>query len=174
MGAGNVCVFGQAEGLYYVDRDFLDVYSRKTEDNEYESCLLGELECGDDTFEYDEFESELRRDDMQYNLCEMLRKRFPSFEYVNKWVSNTRKALLENELFYIVLEDNQWSIAVELIQKEGEYGGEEKVGLQMGLYLKYLKGIKEILLDMYGEIGTYNGAWTSGRLRKEDYYGNQS
>lgn len=57
-------------------------------------------------------------------------------------------------------------MAIELIQKEGEYGGEEKVGLQMGLYRKYLKGMEEILLDLNGEVGTYKGAWTSGVLYK--------
>lgn len=167
MGAGNVCVFGQAEGLYYIDRRFLDVYTKKTGDEEYENCLLGELDIYDDEFVFNELESDFLMDDMQHMLCETLMERFPSFEYVNKWITNTRKALLENELFYIVLEDNQWSIAVELVQKEGEYGGEEKVGLQMGLYLKYLKGIREILLDMYGEIYTYTGQWTSGILKKE-------
>lgn len=170
MGRGNVCTFGKAEGLYFVDYEHLDVYSKTGEDGEKEYCTLSELE--DDAFEYDEFESELNREDFQYEFIEMMRARFPSFEYVNKWISNTRKALLENDLFYIVSEDNQWSLAIELIQKEGEYGGEEKVGLQMGLYLKYLKGIKEILLDMHGEVGIYKGAWTSGTIRKDEYYGN--
>ena len=29
MGRGNCCTFNEAEGLYYVDNDFLDVYKRK-------------------------------------------------------------------------------------------------------------------------------------------------
>ena len=66
----------------------------------------------------------------------------------------------------MVCEDNEWSLAIELIMKEGEYGGEEKVGLQMGLYRKYLKGIESILLDLNGEVGTYKGAWTSGVIKK--------
>ena len=171
MGRGNVCVFGQAEGLYYVDNDFLDVYSKENEDGEIEYRSPREA---DDGFEYCESESYWKREDFEYAFTEMMRSRFPSFEIVDKWISRSRRALLENDLFYIVCEDNQWSLAIELIQKEGEYGGEEKVGLQMGLYMKYLKGIEEILLNMHGEVGTYKGTWTSGTIRKEDYYGNQS
>ena len=123
-------------------------------------------EIDEDVYEYDEVESQWKLDEFRYEFCEAMHRRFPSFEFVDKWISNTRQALLENELFYIVCEDNQWSLAIELIQKEGKYGGDEKVGLQMGLYRKYLKGMEEILLDLNGEVGTYKGAWTSGVLYK--------
>ncbi|MBQ4447460.1 MAG: hypothetical protein II897_04115 [Clostridia bacterium] len=164
MGRGNVCTFGQAEGLYFVDNEFLDVYSKKNEDGELEYATLREADNG---FEYDEAESYFNYEDFKKRFAEAMKERFRSFDYIGKWISNDRFALLENKLFYVVLEDNQWSIAVELIQKEGEYGGEELVGLQMGLYLKYLEGMKNILLDMHGEVGTYSGAWTSGRIVKE-------
>lgn len=166
MGMGNVCTFGKAEGLYFVDNDFLDVYSKlvDAEKNVYDCRSLRDVD--EDGYEYDEVESQWKMDEFRYEFCEAMRRRFPSFEFVDKWISNTRLALLENDLFYVVCEDNQWSMAIELIQKEGEYGGEEKVGLQMGLYRKYLKGIEEILLDLNGEVGTYKGAWTSGVLYK--------
>ena len=162
MGRGNVCTFGKCEGLYFVDRDFLDVYTKNIGEDEEESKLMRDVEYGDTEFEYNEAESEFNREDFFYLFAEEFRRRFPSFE----WISNSRRAMLENRLFYIVLEDNQWSIAVELIQKEGEYGGEELVGLQMGLYVKYLKGIEQILLDMNGEVGIYTGAWTHGIIKK--------
>lgn len=146
MGRGSVTTYGQCEGLYYVDNDFLDVYSKKNEDGKIEYCSLREA---DDGFEYCESESCFDRENFKFNFTEMMRARFPSFEYVNKWISSMRSVLLENELFYIAFEDNWWSLAIELIQKEGEFGDEEKVGLQMGLYPKYLKGIEEILLNMH-------------------------
>ena len=164
MGRGNVCTLGKCEGLYFVDNDFLDVYSMKNEDGEIEYRSLRDA---DDGFEYCESESYWKRKDFECECVELMMARFHSFEYVGKWISGSRFALLENDLFYVVWEDNQWSLAIELIQKEGEYGGEEKVGLQAGLYLKYLKGIKEILLDMHGEVGTYTGAWTSGTIKLE-------
>ncbi len=168
MGRGNVCTFGRAEGLYFVDNEFLDVYCKENDYGEIEYCSFREADEG---FEYCESESYFKRQDFEYMFVELMKKRFPSLEYVGKWISGSRFALLENDLFYIVCEDNYWSMAIELIQKEGEYGGEEKVGLQMGLYLKYLKGIEEILLAMNGEVGTYGGAWTSGTIRKDEYHG---
>lgn len=165
MGRGNVCTFGSAEGLYFVDNEFLEVYSKIVgEEGEREYATLREA---DDGYEYDELESWLSYEDFKAELAFEIERRFKSFEYVGKWISNTRFALMENKLFYVVLEDNMWSVAVELIQKEDKYGGEELIGLQLGLYEKYLEGIKNILLDMHGEVGTYSGAWTSGVIRKE-------
>lgn len=166
MGRGNVCVNGVAEGLYFVDNDFLDIYSRLNSDSYYDVRLQKDVDDYD-SWSYDETESYFNRDMIVHAFaCEMM-ARFPSFEYVDKWISRSRKAILENKLFYVVLEDNQWSVAVELIQKEDEYGGDGMIGLQMGLYRDYLEGIKEILLDMNGEVGIYTGAWTSGIIRKD-------
>ena len=163
MGAGNVCTTGRCEGLYYIDKKFFDVYSKVDECGERAFVFSDEA---DDTYEYDELESEFTRDSFEYSFMEIVKKRYPSFDHVDKWISRSRRALLENKLFYIVTEDNQGSVAIELIQKESEYGSEDLVGLQMGLYLKYLEGIKNILLDMYGEVKIRTGAWTSGVIMK--------
>ena len=65
MGRGNCCTFGKHEGLFYVDNDYLDVFSRYIEeDDAWESRLKGELdfnELTDPAWGYDETES-------QYNL----------------------------------------------------------------------------------------------------------
>lgn len=162
MGAGNVCTFGECEGLYFVDNEFLDVYCKEAKDGNIEYCSLSET---DDRCEYCETESFFNRMDFEHNFKEAMKKRFRSFKDADEWVSRTRRAILENELFYIVCEDNQWSLAVELIQKEDS---EETVGLQMGLYKTYLSGIKEILLNMNGEVGIYTSAWTSGVIKEEE------
>lgn len=164
MGRGNVMTTGMCEGLYFVDYDFLDVYRKPIDEDTYDYRYIRDVD--EDGYEYDQTESELRRDEFEHKFVETMKSRFHSFEYINKWISRTRRALLENKLFYVVVEDNQWSIAIELIQKEGEYGGEEMVGLQMGLYKRYLEGMKAILLELNGEVGIYCGAWTHGTIRK--------
>ena len=156
MERGKVSMFGKCKGLYYVDNDFLDVYSKVDENGNKVFSLLCDLE--DDSFEYDWNESSFRRDEYERQFIEQVKDRFPSFEYVNKWISKTRRALLENELFYIVCEDNQYGLSIELLQKEGEYESEAKIGLQMGLYLKYLKGIEDILLSTYRKNEAYKSA----------------
>lgn len=34
MGRGNCCTFGKHEGLFYVDNDYLDVFSRYIEEDD--------------------------------------------------------------------------------------------------------------------------------------------
>lgn len=169
MGRGNCCTFKEAEGLYYVDYDFLDVYRRLDCDSDEPDEMF--ISPRDDGFDldrcvYDETESYFVRHDFEYEFTERMIARFKSFERVDKWISRYRRVLLENNLFYIVCEDNQWSLAIELIQKEDKWGGDELVGLQMGHYRRYLDSIRDILLDMHGEVGIYNGAWTHGVLKK--------
>ena len=167
MGRGNVCTLGIAEGLYYVDNDFLDVYLPRDFDGENaEDYAISPRDDGFDydLYEYDEVGSYYVRSDFEYELSERLIDRFPSFERVDKWIGRERRALLENKLFYVVVEDNMWSVAVELIQKEDPYG--DLVGLQIGLHERYLEAIKNILLDMHGEVGIYTGAWTSSTIKK--------
>ena len=75
-----------------------------------------------------------------------------------------KSVFLINE--HMCLEDNQWSLAVELIQKEPPWGRSYEA-LQARHYRQYLLGIQTCLLNRLPSIGTYTGPWTSGILRKE-------
>ena len=73
----------------------------------------------------------------------------------------TGNILLSNDLFYIVLEDNEWSIAVELIQKD-----DVSYGLQKKHHQTYLDGIRDCLFEQVETLGIYGGAWTSGEITR--------
>lgn len=79
MGRGNVCVFGDYEGLYYVDRDYLDFYipvDGEADDGKF----LGELSCNDFAdYEYDEFISRSYYEDFIYEFVYMFNNKFKSF-----------------------------------------------------------------------------------------------
>ena len=68
---------------------------------------------------------------------------------------------MESGLFYIAVEDNQWSLAIELIQKEAPYD-DHLSGLQGLHFRRYLDGMKTCLLERLPSIGIRTGAWTSG------------
>jgi hypothetical protein len=74
---------------------------------------------------------------------------------------------MENQLFEIKIEDNEWSYAVKLLQKEPGYDY-DYTGLQKKHYKNYLNAIKEVLLELFPSIGCYGGAWTHGTIRRED------
>lgn len=153
MGRGNVCVFGEYEGLYYVDWDNFS--------NQYED------EFGNVIIDYD-FQKEQWEDSLFQFVCDF-KKKYKSFSDCNQWISRTEKAVLENSLFYIVVEDNEWNIAVKLIQKEqGYYDRGNIENLQAKHYKNYLEGIKECLFNQFEELGIYGGPWTSGRIKKYD------
>lgn len=147
MGRGNACVHGEYEGLYYVDWDNF-------------------------VHEYDgERNYDLEREEWEYSLetfMDDFMKKYKSFYKCSNWISREEHAVMENELFYIVVEDNDWSIAIKLIQKEQNYSKGNFENLQKGLYQKYLEGMKQCLFNQFEELGVYGGAWTSGRIRKSD------
>lgn len=180
MGSGNVCVTGEYEGLFYIDSDDYYTYGRFDEDTDlYEMCQargLGYDEtCGKFGWKYDEVATREELDDILECFIDSFTDTFRSFKKVedDRWLDKiwNRKILLENGLFYICIEDNQWSQAIELIQKEDWYDDHLK-GLQKQHYSRYLEGMKQSLLKRLPSIGIYTGAWTSGTLRREEvFYG---
>lgn len=166
MGRGNTCVFGKYEGLYYVDRDYLDCYIAKemNDDGEYEEKMLGDISMEEfPNFDYDYSLSEMYYGDFLEEFIDCMENKFKSFIRTGKDYGT----IMENNLFEIEIEDNEWSYAVKLIQKEDDWDNHLE-GLQKKHYKNYLDGIKNILLDMFPSIGCYGGAWTSGTITRED------
>ena len=169
MGRGNVCVTGKYEGLFYIDNDDLDLYYAVNDDDaeevfrkslNYEDLTSGEWELDTDL-------TRLNWDDVVYNFTSAFTKRFPSFSICSKWMDKYRDAtaIMENNLFWVAVEDNEWSVAVKLIQKEDPYDNHLE-GLQKRHYQRYLDGIRDALFEQFDELGTYAGAWTSGCIKR--------
>ena len=90
----------------------------------------------------DEIGSSYEEEDVLECFCTELRKLCPSFQPAansNVWLGNERRVILENELFYICVEDNEWSLAIELVQKDG-YSDCESVWMA-GLQKRRYRGI---------------------------------
>lgn len=171
MGRGNTCVFGKFEGLYYVDRDYIDCYIARemNEDGEYEQKMQCDMNYPEDynDYDYDDILSGIYYDDFIQNFTAMMEEKFKSFVSTGKDFGT----IMENNLFEIEIEDNEWSYAVKLIQKEDWYDNHLE-GLQKKHYQNYLEGIKVILLDLFPSIGCYGGAWAHGTIKREDLHVN--
>jgi hypothetical protein len=163
MGRGNVCVFGDYEGLYYADRDYLDFYV-PIDGEADEGKFLKDMSHNDfSDYEYDEFLSRMYYEDFISDFVYLMTKKFKSFSETGEEYG----VILQNDLFEIEIEDNQWSYAVKLIQKEDDYD-DHLVGLQKKHYQNYLDGMKNVLLELFPSIGCYGCAWTSGRITRKD------
>lgn len=170
MGRGNVCVTGPYEGLYYIDNDYVSIYFRE-DGGEFEQKCLGELKYGElcsGDWQFDAFETEMNWKDIKEVFAGCMKKRFKSLTDCEEWIRNERLAILENQLFYIAVEDNEWSYAIELLQKEDNYDN-HLAGLQKKHFEAYLAGIRDALFEQFDEIGVYKGAWTSGRIERKDF-----
>lgn len=159
MGRGNVCVFGKYEGLYFVDKDYLNYYYKEDE---------SELQINIDNFtnwEYDEDLSYINFIEFLTTFAENFQQKFPSFT-----IKQTEYCgiVLENNLFQVEIEDNEWSYAVKLLQIETNYDEPSKEGFQKKHFNTYLNGIKECLFEQFDTLGIYSGAWTSGIISKND------
>lgn len=161
MGAGNVCVFGTNEGLYYVDNKYFDVVEAVNENGEAEAMLRDEAEERKLNYRPDEVLSTYEYEDFLDELKTKIKERFSSFSDVDNW-ERDRHIILENKLFKIAIEDNQWSYAVELLENS------EPSGLHTRNFNTYFNYLKEVLLLIFPEIGTYSSAWTHGTIRRND------
>lgn len=156
MGRGNVCVFGDYEGLYYADRGYLDFYvpiDGETDDGKFHNDI--------EYNEFDEFLSRMYYEDFINDFIYLFKKKFKSFTETG----DDYGVILQNNLFTIEIEDNMWSYAVKLIQKECWYDNHLE-GLQKKHYENYLDGIKDVLLELFPSIGCYGGAWTHGTIKR--------
>lgn len=171
MGRGNVCVFQEYEGLFYIDNDDLHeyrCYDDVTGETEYRK--QGELSYEDLTgchWKYDEYLSQQNWEDAMADFVAAMKAKFPKFVTCDKWISNERHAILENNLFYIAVSDNEWSMAVMLIRKD--HWCYDFSGLQKQHYQRYLDGIRDCLFEQFETLGIYGGAWTSGRISRSDF-----
>ena len=163
MGRGNVCVSENYGGLYYVDYDNLACFYEK--ENPSNIVLQGSVNDFA-KFEYDQIMSDEVYSDFKHEFIKAVKGKFKSFD---EPYTQSNHVWLENELFSIEVEDNEWSLAVKLLPKEQEYGQMGNLeALQKRHYLNYLKGIAASLLERYESIGIYTGPWTSGVLTRKD------
>lgn len=117
-------------------------------------------------WEYDEIGSMEAYTEFEETFISELCRHFKSFYEPDceRWHDRDRKVIMENGIFYVCLEDNQWSVAVELIQKEDPYD-DHLSGLQAGHYEKYLEGIKQAPFEQFRTHGVYGGRGRLERLK---------
>lgn len=162
MGRGNIHTHGDYEGLYYIDYDYLDYYTSKEADEygEFDNKLLVDMSSDDfNDYEYDEDLTYWNTEDYINMFVKDMMKKLGSFVATG----NTYGTIMENSLFEINIEDNEWGYAIELIQKD-DYA---LSGLQKNHYKQYLDGMEDVLLGLFPEIGCWTGnCWTHGVIKR--------
>ena len=152
MGRSNICTNNPYEGVFYVDWDNFRVY------DEYEQEIdEPELQVVEWRFALDLFK-------------EKFNKKYPSFKPCDIWIDRQGHAVLENDAFYIAIADNEWSLAIQLLQKEPDDtdSPSRTRSRQKKFHQLYLNGIRDCLFLQFDELGIYAGPYTHGTIQKPE------
>lgn len=153
MGRGNYCARGDYANQWYLDYEnyYTPIYDMETDEET------------DETF----FDEDLLNEDVSM-LIQEIEKRFPSFRHCDKWGNyyegRENHFLLENEMFYIGVADNGWSIAIFIQGKDEDISYKGYEGLANKHFANYTKKLEKILLEMFGEVYTSHGGWTHTKI----------
>ena len=172
MGKGNVCVHGTCECLYYIDNDDFHTYYLADDPCDYKigrDMTLEDYQSGE--WKFADLGTEMEFEEIIEDFAYDFKQKFPSFENVyseNRFHTDRyscfhwqdHRVVLENKLFMVCLTDNEWSVAVELLQKEAPYGYSYE-GLQSKHFDSLRDGMLDCLLNQLGTVYMRNGAWMS-------------
>lgn len=162
MSRGNVNV-SLRDGLYYVHYDSINLY-RSVSDKE-DIRMKKDIPAG----QTGKYNLDLTVSQANYNawletFLTAMQKRYPSLKRVDRYEKRGQRLVLENSMFQVMIEDNEWSFAVELISnRKAKYQG-----LQKHLFGQFLKGMREILLQITETIYVRSGSWRAEPFTKQD------
>ena len=187
MGKGNICTHGEFEAVFYVDMDFIDTYYKQSrceccgqtngvDEDEEQQTAKQLYDAGisyldkDSDWTHDADVSRMNWEFMIEAIQEKLSRRFPSFQTCNEWRHRPGHTIvLKNELFEIAVADNEWSAAWMLLERTDIDDAGSNRNLMRQNYTSYLEGLKNALVETWGECYGYGGPWTSGpRYTKEN------
>lgn len=160
MRRGNAYVTGQYEGVYFIAYEDLHIY-RNFKKLELEPRFLREMSVDElmGDWECDKFLSVENTKTVLDSFMKAFTQKFHSFYRAepNEWLTQTKRIILKSGLFYICVEDGEWGLAVELIQKKGE----SISGFQKHRFEDYMSAIKNTLYDFVPYVYYRTSAWAS-------------
>lgn len=95
--------------------------------------------------------------DILEDVFREIEERFPSFRKQDKWIRRDSHVLLANNIFYIGIADNEWTVAVFLSSKDNAVAD----SLAARHFNTYEEGILNILLSLFGKVYVPTSSWTS-------------
>lgn len=149
---------GTDDVLYYIDYNKMDVYVNK---NNTSDIKFGDNPNITDDYEFNEDMTQAHFDKFKEQFSEEMQKRYKSLKPVNKVVKGARH-LLASDMFIIAIEDNGWSFGVELLNNPKC----KNKNLSKHLFPSFAKGMRDILIDLAGEIHVRTGSWSTEVIDK--------
>ena len=155
MSKGNINV-SLNDGLYYISYESVNVY--KSKQNPQDLKTINQIAPQDRAqFDLDLPLSQANYDAWLESFRKAMHKRYPSYRIIDKYLKRDQRIVLENNMFRVIIEDNEWSFAVELISiPKCQYKA-----FQKHLFPQFFKGMREILFTITETIYIRNGSWSA-------------
>jgi len=167
MGKGNVATHNSCEGLFYLDKTLVYTYRKAIRCSE-SGHILGFAKEGNESEQPEDRAHEsshtkgyLSRLDSEQDWSNMVAfmknnfsRKFPSFKSMEgKWhrYFDGGETILESTLFQIVVIDSNWSVAFCLLEHCDVNATCSNRFLMRSHYKSYLDGIRDALLEGWGE-----------------------
>lgn len=148
--------------LYYVDYDFMNVYVNKNDNNDIKVGKDPDALAQPDIYLFDDVLTQTRFDNFKKKFIEQMTKRFKSLKPVDKTVKGVHY-ILQSDMFTVAFEDNNWSVGVELLCNKKC----KNENLRAHLQPSFAKGMRDILIDIVGEVQVRTGSWSSSTINKK-------
>lgn len=141
-------VDGTTEKKWYIDKEILDVYKKNPQSHEkglYEKAYKSDIkDIHIKSYVFDKESSDMERYWIIGRIASEMTSKFKSFSMCNKTI-NGKCVIAENSLFFVAVENKNWGLGIELIEK-GEYGD----NLRSVLCEQYAEVIRNALENTYG------------------------
>lgn len=150
------------EGLFYVD--YHDIYMYHEATNPSNVIPESKIPAGqEDKYIYDPDMTQAKYEGFRKKLTDYLTSHFPSMTGVTEDSfqdkAKKKRIIAQNELFAIILEDNIWSIAVEL-----KHLTKANKGLQTQMFPSFLEGLRKGLFEQFDTLYVRNGSWSAAPI----------
>lgn len=147
------------EGLYYVD--YKDLYMYHEIKNPTNIIPESKLPAGHEAeYEFDQDMTQVKYDAFRQKLTDHMVQHFPSMKAADQDTfadrAKKKRIIVGNQLFNVILEDNTWSIAVEL--KLAPKGNK---GLQTQMFPSFLAGLRVGLFNQFETLYVRDGSWSA-------------
>lgn len=157
----NVSVNPDREALFYVDYSHMDVYVNDS--NDVKTNNDPAIAQNPDVYRFDDTLTQARFDSFKKQFVKKMQDKFKSLK-PHDITTKGKHQLLMNDMFIIAFEDNDWSVAVELLENPKS----KNPNLRPNLFPNFQKGMRDILLDLVGEIHIRTGSWSTQKMTKAD------
>lgn len=147
--------------LYYVDYDLMNVYVNKNNSSDIKIGKDPIALANPDIYVLDEILTQTRYDRFKEKFLKEMKSKFADVKSVKKTTKGVHH-LLQNDIFIVAFEDNNWSIGIELLCNP-KYDDKES---QPSLVADAGKIMRDVLLDIVEEIHVRTGSWTTCKIDK--------